>query len=101
MRHDFTINYYTKSCILYFSYTWKIYANKVLNMGNIYSFWKQLNKQQKEAKQRYIELFYNLHYKNLVRTVPIASDEVNRAPVSKAKAATQSLQKRTPSTLQR
>ncbi|KAF5798456.1 putative sucrose synthase [Helianthus annuus] len=78
---------------IYECYTWKIYANKVLNMGNIYSFWKQLNKQQKEAKQRYIELFYNLHYKNLVRTVPIASDEVNRAPVSKAKAATQSLQK--------
>nr|GEU31987.1 sucrose synthase 7-like [Tanacetum cinerariifolium] len=65
---------------IYECYTWKIYANKVLNMGNIYSFWKQLNKEQKEAKQRYIELFYNLHYKNLVRTVPIASDEVVLAP---------------------
>lgn len=49
-----------------FSYTWKIYANKVLNMGSIYGFWKYLNKDQKQAKQRYIEMFYNLHYRNLV-----------------------------------
>ncbi|KAL8211236.1 hypothetical protein R6Q57_005673 [Mikania cordata] len=77
-------------------YTWRIYANKVLNMGNIYTFWKQLNKEQKEAKQRYIELFYNQHYKNLVRTVPIASDEVNPpAPVLKAKPSTQPSQRQT------
>ncbi|KAI3808311.1 hypothetical protein L1987_24260 [Smallanthus sonchifolius] len=74
---------------IYECYTWKIYANNVLNMGNIYAFWKQLNKEQKEAKQRYIELFYNLHYKNLVRTVPITSDEDNPAPVSKPKLGTQ------------
>ncbi|KAI7734283.1 hypothetical protein M8C21_012186 [Ambrosia artemisiifolia] len=80
---------------IYECYTWKIYANKVLNMGNIYAFWKQLNKEQKEAKQRYIELFYNLHYKNLVRTVPIASDEVKPAPASRAKVATQPLQRQT------
>ncbi|KVI08673.1 Glycosyl transferase, family 1 [Cynara cardunculus var. scolymus] len=60
---------------IYECYTWKIYANKVLNMGNIYTFWKQLNKEQKQLKQRYIQLFYNLHYKSMVRTVPIASDE--------------------------
>nr|XP_043631355.1 sucrose synthase 7-like [Erigeron canadensis] len=86
---------------IYECYTWKIYANKVLNMGNIYSFWKQLNKEQKEAKQRYIELFYNLHYKNLVRTVPIATDEAQSAPVSRAKPATQAVARRTQSRLQR
>ncbi|XWS30615.1 hypothetical protein CRYUN_Cryun23aG0001100 [Craigia yunnanensis] len=47
-------------------YTWKIYANKVLNMGCIYSFWKQLNKDQKQAKQRYIQAFYILQFRNLV-----------------------------------
>lgn len=56
-------------------YTWKIYANKVLNMGTTYTFWKQLNKDQKQAKQRYIQMFYNLLFKNLVKTVPIAVDE--------------------------
>ncbi|XP_057970912.1 sucrose synthase 6-like isoform X2 [Malania oleifera] len=48
-------------------YTWKIYANKVLNMGSIYTFWRQLNKEPKQAKQRYIQLFYNLHFSNLTK----------------------------------
>ncbi|KAK6925444.1 Sucrose synthase [Dillenia turbinata] len=56
-------------------YTWKIYANKVLNMGSIYGFWRQLYKEQKQAKQRYIQMFYNLQFRNLARAVPIARDE--------------------------
>ncbi|KAG6602008.1 Sucrose synthase 7, partial [Cucurbita argyrosperma subsp. sororia] len=56
-------------------YTWKIYANKVLNMGSTYTFWNQLNNHQKQAKQRYIQMFYNLLYKNLVKTVPVAVDD--------------------------
>ncbi|XWS75307.1 hypothetical protein CRYUN_Cryun01aG0075300 [Craigia yunnanensis] len=60
-------------------YTWKIYANKVLNMGCIYSFWKQLNKDQKQAKQRYIQAFYNLQFRNLVKNVPFTSDETQQS----------------------
>jgi len=37
-----------------------------LNMGNMYSFWRQLNKEQKLAKQRYIQLFFNLKFRELV-----------------------------------
>ncbi|OMO59820.1 Sucrose synthase [Corchorus capsularis] len=66
-------------------YTWKIYANKVLNMGSIYSFWKQLHKDQKYAKQRYIQAFYNLQYRNLVKNVPIASNDTQQ-PESKPAA---------------
>ncbi|KAB2611950.1 sucrose synthase 5-like [Pyrus ussuriensis x Pyrus communis] len=39
---------------IYECYTWKIYANKVLNMGSTYTFWRQLNKEPEQAKQRYI-----------------------------------------------
>ncbi|XVF71019.1 hypothetical protein PTKIN_Ptkin12aG0000800 [Pterospermum kingtungense] len=60
-------------------YTWKIYANKVLNMGSVYSFWKQLNKDQKQAKQRYIQAFYSLQFRNLVKNVPLASDETQQS----------------------
>lgn len=49
------------------SYTWKIYANKVINMGSTYSYWRHLNKDQKLAKQRYIHSFYNLQYRSLVK----------------------------------
>ncbi|KHN24168.1 sucrose synthase 5-like [Glycine soja] len=56
-------------------YTWKIYANKMLNMGSSYTFWRRVNNEQKEAKQRYIKMFYNLMYKNLVKTVPVPNHE--------------------------
>nr|XP_034925681.1 sucrose synthase 7-like [Populus alba]TKS17424.1 sucrose synthase 7-like isoform X2 [Populus alba] len=56
---------------IYECYTWKIYANKVLNMGSVYGFWRQMNKEQKLLKQRYVEAFYNLQFRNLARNVPI------------------------------
>ncbi|XP_050227166.1 sucrose synthase 7-like isoform X2 [Mercurialis annua] len=69
-------------------YTWEIYANKVLNMGGIYTFWRQMNKDQKQAKQRYIQMFYNLQLRKLVKNVPIQPEEVQqqpeRKPVNKA-----------------
>ncbi|ESW24585.1 hypothetical protein PHAVU_004G142800 [Phaseolus vulgaris] len=55
-------------------YTWKIYANKVLNMGSIYGFWRRLNKEQKLAKERYIHMFYNLQFRHLAKKVPIPSE---------------------------
>ncbi|XP_062150878.1 sucrose synthase 5-like isoform X2 [Alnus glutinosa] len=67
-------------------YTWKIYANKVLNQACIYNFWRQLNKEQKQAKQRYIQLFYNLQFKNLAKKVPIPTEEAPQpAPKPDAK----------------
>ncbi|KAK9996706.1 hypothetical protein SO802_021392 [Lithocarpus litseifolius] len=68
---------------IYECYTWKIYANKVLNMGAIYGFWRQLNKEQKLAKQRYIHMFYNLQFRNLASNVPIPS-EVPQQPTPAA-----------------
>lgn len=59
---------------IYECYTWKIYAKKVLNMGSFYGFWKQLNKEQKEAKKRYLQMFYNV-LSLQARNVPIPSEE--------------------------
>ncbi|KAF8407495.1 hypothetical protein HHK36_006629 [Tetracentron sinense] len=64
---------------IYECYTWKIYANKVLNMGSIYSFWRELHKEQKQAKQSYLQMFYNLQFKNLAKTVPIPIDETQQS----------------------
>ncbi|XP_047310859.1 sucrose synthase 6-like [Impatiens glandulifera] len=50
-------------------YTWKIYAKKVLKMGSIYGFWRQLNKEQKLAKMRYIEMLYNLQFRKLAKSL--------------------------------
>ncbi|KAK2970639.1 hypothetical protein RJ640_000869 [Escallonia rubra] len=54
---------------IYECYTWKIYANKVLNMGSIYSFWKHLNKDQKQAKQRYLQMLSHLLLRDLKKMV--------------------------------
>ncbi|XP_059623294.1 sucrose synthase 6-like [Cornus florida] len=79
---------------IYECYTWKIYANKVLNMGCIYSFWKQLNKDQNQAKQRYLQLFYNLQFRKLANNVPNSiKDDQQKAP-QEEKAKAQPLQRR-------
>ncbi|KAL5076937.1 hypothetical protein RYX36_015921 [Vicia faba] len=71
-------------------YTWKIYANKLMNMGSIYTFWRTVNNDPKKAKQRYIWMFYNLMFKNLVSNIAVLSDEPQK-PVSNLKQ--QSLKK--------
>ncbi|XP_068303579.1 sucrose synthase 5-like [Pyrus communis] len=88
---------------IYECYTWKIYANKVLNMGSTYTFWRQLKKEQKQAKHRYIQMFFNLQYRNLVKNVPVPSDEPEQpaAPKSIAKPQTTSSSRRSQSRLQR
>ncbi|KAK4602816.1 hypothetical protein RGQ29_011710 [Quercus rubra] len=82
-------------------YTWKIYANKVLNMASIYSFWRQLNKEKKLAKQRYIQLFYGLQFKSLAKNVPIPSEEAPPAPKPDVKPQPSKSPKRSQSRLQR
>ncbi|XP_072995765.1 sucrose synthase 7-like [Typha latifolia] len=90
---------------IYECYTWKIYASKVLTMGSIYGFWRQMNKEEKQAKQRYLQLFYNLHFRNLAKTVPIASNQVQQPEVGKTSTSIvpkeQPKPRRTPSVLQR
>lgn len=71
---------------IYECYTWKIYATRVLNMVSLYGFWRVLNKENKQAKQRYLQMFYNLQFRNLVKSVPIPSAEAQQvAPTVAAK----------------
>ena len=53
------------------SYIWQIYATKVLNMGSMYGFWRTLDKEEKQAKQQYLQMFYNLHFRKLVSRGPV------------------------------
>ncbi|XP_028800601.1 sucrose synthase 6 isoform X1 [Neltuma alba] len=82
-------------------YTWEIYANRLLNMGSTYTFWRKMNKEQKEAKQRYIHMFYNLLFKNLVKTVPLTSDEPQKPVTKQQTAKQQGTSRRVQSTLSR
>ncbi|XP_019710993.1 sucrose synthase 7 [Elaeis guineensis] len=88
---------------IYECYTWKIYATKVLNMGSVFGFWKQLTKDEKQAKQRYIQMLYSLQFRNLAKTVLLASEQAQQvaAPKPRAKPRAQPEQRRTQSRLQR
>uniref|UniRef100_A0A0A0LQA9 Sucrose synthase n=1 Tax=Cucumis sativus TaxID=3659 RepID=A0A0A0LQA9_CUCSA len=63
-------------------YTWNIYAKKALNMGSIYGFWRQLTKDQKQAKMRYIEMIYSLLFRNMVKNISIPTEESLPAPTA-------------------
>ncbi|XAR60549.1 Sucrose synthase [Bertholletia excelsa] len=69
---------------IYECYTWKIYANRVLNMGSLYGFWRQLNTKQKQSKQRYLEMFFNLQFRKQAKNISIPSAEARqKAPIAK------------------
>ncbi|KAK3213102.1 hypothetical protein Dsin_017808 [Dipteronia sinensis] len=71
-------------------------------MGCTYSFWKQFNKEQKLAKQIYIEMFYNLQFKNLVKNIPIPNeDDQPQASKAALKPQPTTSTKRSQSRLQR
>ncbi|CAN1758850.1 Sucrose synthase 5 [Linum perenne] len=70
-------------------YTWRIYAKKMLNMGSMYTFWRNLYKDQKVAKQRYIQLLYNLQFRKLVKNVAMPKEEAEQEkPVPRAASPT-------------
>jgi sucrose synthase len=56
-------------------YTWKIYAERLLMLSRVYSFWKYVSKLGRRETRRYLEMFYILKFRELAKTVPIASDE--------------------------
>ncbi|GER47038.1 sucrose synthase [Striga asiatica] len=82
-------------------YTWKIYANKVLKMGCVYSFWRRLYNAERKAKGRYIQTFYNLQFKSLVKDMPVKIEESPPKQETKEKPKPQVTKRRSSSTLQR
>ncbi|XP_021910715.1 sucrose synthase 6-like [Carica papaya] len=44
-------------------------------MGGMYGFWRELNLDQKAAKDRYNQMIYNLQFRELAKKVPITTNE--------------------------
>ncbi|KAL4186327.1 hypothetical protein AMTRI_Chr09g13590 [Amborella trichopoda] len=87
---------------IYECYTWKIYATKLVNMGAIYGFYKQLNKEQRQAKLRYLQMLFNLQFRNMASKVAIPSDvEVKKPEAGPIVVAPQPTRRRTESKVQR
>ncbi|KAF8392669.1 hypothetical protein HHK36_023018 [Tetracentron sinense] len=56
-------------------YTWKIYSERLLTLTGVYGFWKHVSKLERRETRRYLEMFYILKFRNLVKTVPLAIDD--------------------------
>ncbi|KAG9459442.1 hypothetical protein H6P81_003950 [Aristolochia fimbriata] len=55
-------------------YTWKIYSERLLTLAGVYSFWKHVSKLERRETRRYLEMFYILKFRDLVKSVPLAKD---------------------------
>ncbi|XP_050235616.1 sucrose synthase 3 [Mercurialis annua] len=60
---------------IYERYTWKIYSERLLTLAGVYGFWKYVSKLERLETRRYLEMFYILKFRDLVKTVPLSIDE--------------------------
>ncbi|XP_004298147.1 PREDICTED: sucrose synthase 2-like [Fragaria vesca subsp. vesca] len=60
---------------IYGRYTWKIYSERLLTLAGVYGFWKHVSKLERREARRYLEMFYTLKYRSLVKNILLAVDE--------------------------
>eukprot|EP00252_Welwitschia_mirabilis_P026179 TRINITY_DN845_c0_g3_i1.p1 TRINITY_DN845_c0_g3~~TRINITY_DN845_c0_g3_i1.p1 ORF type:complete len:820 (-),score=91.00 TRINITY_DN845_c0_g3_i1:267-2726(-) len=60
---------------IYERYTWQIYADRLMTLSGVYGFWKYVSKLERRETRRYLEMFYILKYRHLVKTVPLAIED--------------------------
>ncbi|KAH0908112.1 hypothetical protein HID58_031433 [Brassica napus] len=60
---------------IYERYTWKIYSERLMTLAGVYGFWKYVSKLERRETRRYLEMFYILKFRDLVKTVPLSDDE--------------------------
>ncbi|KAJ7972995.1 Sucrose synthase [Quillaja saponaria] len=60
---------------IYERYTWNIYSERLMTLAGVYSFWKYVSKLERRETRRYLEMFYILKFRNLVKSVPRASND--------------------------
>ncbi len=50
-------------------YTWKLYASRLMTLSRVYGFWKYVSNLERDETRRYLQMFYGLMYKNLVKDI--------------------------------
>lgn len=60
---------------IYERYTWKIYSERLMTLAGVYGFWKHVSKLERRETRRYLEMFYILKFRELVKSVPLAVDD--------------------------
>ncbi|CAI9105389.1 OLC1v1004300C1 [Oldenlandia corymbosa var. corymbosa] len=60
---------------IYERYTWKIYSERLMTLAGVYGFWKYVSKLERREIRRYLEMFYILKLRELVKSVPLVVDD--------------------------
>jgi sucrose synthase len=60
---------------IYSSFTWKLYAERLMTLTRVYGFWKYVSDLHRRESRRYLEMFYTLKFRELVKTVPLSKDD--------------------------
>eukprot|EP00268_Persea_americana_P037546 TRINITY_DN371_c4_g1_i1.p1 TRINITY_DN371_c4_g1~~TRINITY_DN371_c4_g1_i1.p1 ORF type:complete len:807 (+),score=118.66 TRINITY_DN371_c4_g1_i1:157-2577(+) len=55
-------------------YTWTLYSERLMTLAGVYGFWKHVSKLERRETRRYLEMFYILKFRDLVTSVPLATD---------------------------
>lgn len=71
---------------IYSSFTWKLYAERLMTLTRVYGFWKYVSDLQRREARRYLEMFYALKFRELVKTVPLSKDDEGPEEKTQAKA---------------
>lgn len=50
-------------------YTWKNYAQRLMTLSRVYGFWKYVTNLERDDIRRYLEMFYGLMYRQLVKEI--------------------------------
>lgn len=50
-------------------YNWRRYANRLLTLAKVYGFWKHVTNKDKEEIRRYLEMFYGLMFRPMVKKI--------------------------------
>ncbi|GAB4841104.1 Sucrose synthase 4 [Ancistrocladus abbreviatus] len=58
---------------IYERYTWKIYSERLMTLAGVYGFWKYVSKLERRETRRYLEMFYILKFRDLVKYVPLCN----------------------------
>ncbi|GAB4822774.1 hypothetical protein N2152v2_009820 [Parachlorella kessleri] len=68
---------------IYSRYTWEIYANRLVTLSQIYTFWKYVSNLDRRETKRYLEMFYILLLREHMAQVPqVTAEDEAAAPAS-------------------
>lgn len=53
-------------------FTWKLYANRMISLAQVYAFWNHITTKERAESRAYLDLFHKLQMRQLIANIPQA-----------------------------